>query len=66
MTPDTAAVLLDALLCAAAAHGVHESEIGRADPDWPQWYAQHMAATLGQRGYRLIGGSNNDSDIPRK
>ena len=34
--------LADALRRAAAAHGKHEAEIGRADPDWPDWYAQHM------------------------
>jgi hypothetical protein len=24
-------------------HGKHEEEIGHADPDWPDWYAQYMA-----------------------
>jgi len=31
-----------ALRRAAAAHGRHEQEIGHADPDWPDWYAQYM------------------------
>jgi hypothetical protein len=31
-----------ALRRAAAAHGRHEEEIGHADPDWPDWYAQFM------------------------
>jgi catechol 2,3-dioxygenase-like lactoylglutathione lyase family enzyme len=48
-------VLLAALKSAAAAHGVHEQEIGRPDPDWPQWYAEHMARTLGGAGYDVIG-----------
>ncbi len=36
------AELAAALRCAAAAHGKHEEEIGQADPDWPDWYAQYM------------------------
>jgi hypothetical protein len=27
---------------AAAAHGEHEARTGRADPDWPEWYAEYM------------------------
>ncbi|MFI6762325.1 hypothetical protein ACIBF5_24640 [Micromonospora sp. NPDC050417] len=30
---------------AAAAHGRHEAETGREDPDWPTWYADYMART---------------------
>jgi predicted enzyme related to lactoylglutathione lyase len=33
-----------ALRRAAAAHGEHEKRIGRADPDWPDWYAAYMSA----------------------
>ena len=40
---ENAADLADALRRAAAAHGRHEQEIGHADPDWPDWYAQYMA-----------------------
>lgn len=36
--------LADALRRAAAAHGEHEKAIGAADPNWPDWYAGHMAA----------------------
>ena len=25
-----------------AAHGKYEEETGRADPDWPDWYARYM------------------------
>jgi catechol 2,3-dioxygenase-like lactoylglutathione lyase family enzyme len=39
---DSVADLAAALRRAAAAHGEHEKEIGRADPDWPDWYAQYM------------------------
>jgi hypothetical protein len=49
--------LLAALKSAAAADGVHEKELGRPDPDWPQWYAGHMARTLGGTGYHLPGPS---------
>jgi hypothetical protein len=45
--------LTDALQRAATAHGLHEQELGRADPDWPQWYAAHMGRTLDADGYRL-------------
>jgi hypothetical protein len=51
--PDTNEILLDLLKRAAQAHGVHEKEIGRPDPDWPQWYAQHMTRTLREGGYRI-------------
>ena len=27
---------------AAAAHGKHEAEIGHADANWPDWYAEYM------------------------
>jgi catechol 2,3-dioxygenase-like lactoylglutathione lyase family enzyme len=50
-------VLLDALKTAAAAHGVHEKELGRPDPDWPTWYAEYMTRTLGAAGYHLTGPS---------
>jgi catechol 2,3-dioxygenase-like lactoylglutathione lyase family enzyme len=36
--------LASALRRAAAAHGEHENRIGRADPDWPDWYAGYMVA----------------------
>jgi catechol 2,3-dioxygenase-like lactoylglutathione lyase family enzyme len=41
---DSVAGLADALRRAAAAHGKHEEETGKADPDWPDWYAQYMAS----------------------
>jgi hypothetical protein len=42
VTFDSAAVLAAALRRAAAAHGIHEQQIGHPDPDWPDWYAQYM------------------------
>jgi catechol 2,3-dioxygenase-like lactoylglutathione lyase family enzyme len=50
-------ILLEALKSAAAAHGVHEKELGRPDPDWPQWYAGHMTRTLVSAGHHLTGPS---------
>jgi catechol 2,3-dioxygenase-like lactoylglutathione lyase family enzyme len=41
---DSVSGLADALRRAAAAHGKHEEEIGKPDPDWPDWYAQYMAS----------------------
>ena len=38
----SASDLSQALQRAAAAHGEHEARIGRADPDWPDWYAEYM------------------------
>jgi hypothetical protein len=29
---------------AEAAHGEDEKRIGKADPDWPDWYAKYMVA----------------------
>jgi catechol 2,3-dioxygenase-like lactoylglutathione lyase family enzyme len=34
--------LAGALRRAATAHGEHEKRIGKADPDWPDWYAEYM------------------------
>jgi len=31
-----------ALRRAESAHAEHEKRIGRADPDWPSWYAEYM------------------------
>ncbi len=38
----SASDLASALRRAAAAHGEHEKRIGKADPDWPDWYAAFM------------------------
>ncbi len=53
MELDTTEILLDHLKRAAAAHGLHEKELGKRDPDWPQWYAEHMSRTLREDGYRI-------------
>jgi catechol 2,3-dioxygenase-like lactoylglutathione lyase family enzyme len=39
---DSASDLAKALRRAAAAHGEHEERTGKADPDWPDWYAEYM------------------------
>ncbi len=36
--------LANAMRRAEAAHGEHEKRIGKADPDWPDWYAAYIAA----------------------
>jgi len=36
-----------ALRDAASAHGEHEKDLGRQDPDWPARYAAHMARAAG-------------------
>jgi catechol 2,3-dioxygenase-like lactoylglutathione lyase family enzyme len=40
----SASDLADAMRRASVAHGEHEKRIGRADPDWPDWYARYMVA----------------------
>jgi len=39
---DSASDLEQALRRAARAHGEHEKRIGKADPEWPVWYAEYM------------------------
>lgn len=34
--------LVEALKRAEAAHGKHEERTGKADPNWPEWYADFM------------------------
>jgi hypothetical protein len=41
---DSASGLASALRRAEAAHGKHEKRIGKADPNWPDWYAEYMVA----------------------
>jgi catechol 2,3-dioxygenase-like lactoylglutathione lyase family enzyme len=38
----SASDLASALRRAAAAHGQHEKQLGAADPDWPDWYADYL------------------------
>ncbi|MEV6105157.1 hypothetical protein AB0M28_10640 [Streptomyces sp. NPDC051940] len=45
-----AADLESALRDAAAAHDKYEGELGYSDPDWPAWYADHMARAAGLGG----------------
>ncbi len=40
----SASDLASALRRAEAAHGQHEKRIGQADPNWPDWYAEYVAA----------------------
>jgi hypothetical protein len=43
-TFESASELARAMRRAEAAHGEHEKRIGRADPDWPDWYAEYMVS----------------------
>ena len=36
--------LASAMRRASVAHGAHEVRIGKADPNWPDWYAAYMVA----------------------
>jgi catechol 2,3-dioxygenase-like lactoylglutathione lyase family enzyme len=36
--------LASAMKRASVAHGEHEKRIGKADPNWPDWYARYMVA----------------------
>ena len=47
----SASDLASALRRASAAHGEHEKRIGKADPNWPDWYAEYMVAE--QAGTKL-------------
>jgi catechol 2,3-dioxygenase-like lactoylglutathione lyase family enzyme len=38
--------LAQAMIRAAKAHGQHEARIGKADPNWPDWYAEYMVREL--------------------
>jgi catechol 2,3-dioxygenase-like lactoylglutathione lyase family enzyme len=40
----SASDLANAMRRASAAHGEHEKRIGKADPNWPDWYASYMVA----------------------
>ena len=42
--------LADALRRAEAAHAKYEQETGKADPDWPAWYARYMADEATEEG----------------
>jgi catechol 2,3-dioxygenase-like lactoylglutathione lyase family enzyme len=41
-TYGSAGDLSQALRRASAAHGQHEARTGKADPNWPDWYAEYM------------------------
>jgi hypothetical protein len=41
-TYESVSDLAAALRRAEEAHGKHEQRIGKADPDWPDWYALYM------------------------
>jgi aspartate/methionine/tyrosine aminotransferase len=50
---ETAEIFLNLLKRAANAHHVYEKQLGQPDPDWPQWYAEHMTRALRDAGYHI-------------
>jgi hypothetical protein len=46
---ESAPDLAEALRRAEAAHAQHEKEIGHAEPDWADWYAQYMVQERASR-----------------
>jgi hypothetical protein len=54
-TYESAADLSAVLRRAAAAHGLHEKEIGRAGANWPDWYAQY---TFNEQSGQAGGGAS--------
>jgi len=44
------AVATGALRRAEAAHGEHEKRTGQRDENWPDWYAEYMAAEQSGKG----------------
>jgi hypothetical protein len=42
--------LASALRRAEAAHGEHEKRTGQRDTNWPDWYAEYMAAEQSGKG----------------
>jgi hypothetical protein len=44
--------LAQAMIRAAKAHGQHKKRIGKADPNWPDWYAEYTARE--QSGAELL------------
>jgi NAD(P)-dependent dehydrogenase (short-subunit alcohol dehydrogenase family) len=50
---NTTEIFVDLLKRAAEAHGRHEKELGKPDPEWPKWYAEHMTRTLRDAGQRI-------------
>jgi len=43
-TYSSTADLANGMRRASVAHGQHEARIGKADPNWPDWYAAYMVA----------------------
>ncbi|WP_211177778.1 hypothetical protein [Pseudonocardia acidicola] len=58
MTFESAADLAAALRRAEAAHGRYEEQLGHADPDWPDWYAQFMAREQAGRAGPVVPGAS--------
>jgi hypothetical protein len=53
LTFDSATDLARALQRAADAYGRHQEQPGRADPDWPSWYAKYLEREQAAREHEL-------------
>jgi NAD(P)-dependent dehydrogenase (short-subunit alcohol dehydrogenase family) len=59
--PDTTKIFVDLLKRAEKAHGLHEKQTGKPDPDWPTWYAEYMTRALHEEGQRISDTSNGSA-----
>jgi len=51
--PDGAKLFFELLMKTAQAHGVHEKETGKPDPEWPAWYAAYLNRAFHDAGYHI-------------
>ena len=65
LTFDSVGDLESALRRAADAHGQHEEQIGRSDPDWPSWYAVYLEREQAGRVEPAEQGSAMEETVAR-
>ncbi|HEX8761820.1 MAG TPA: nuclear transport factor 2 family protein [Pseudonocardiaceae bacterium] len=65
LTFDSVGDLESALRRAADAHGQHEEQIGRPDPDWPSWYAVYLEREQAGRVEPAEQGSAMEETVAR-
>ena len=62
---DSASDLARALRRAADAHHHYEQQTGRADPDWPDWYASHIEREqAGRKDDHAASGRHGGATVP--
>jgi hypothetical protein len=55
--------LSEAMIRAATAHGKPEARIGKADPNWPDWYAEYMVREQGRGRTASINRNERSSKL---